>query len=557
MQLTNVEIARLFSELAFWLQIEGDNPFKIRAYHRAADTLKRLPKHVFDYTEEELKGISGFGKAIVEKLNQIKKSGTFETLERYRSLYPASLLELAKVSGLGPGKIGTLYRNMHVQTLEDLWACIEDGCITQIKGISSKIIPKLRESVRYLLENRHRIRYDEGIHIAEQLAEWVKREESKRHFWTIGALASFDNILESLDFLTDIPADQMQNILAGLPNIESIEHQPQQTMIRLRALQVPIHIRYGQSGNLGSLRVRYTSSTDFFKAFVDRYGYADSPTEEEFFRKLGAPFIPVELRHTASTLDEARLQSLDKLVDSSTLSGFIHCHSEYSDGAWSIETLIDEVRSRGFSYLVVTDHSQYARYAGGLTKDQLHRQWREIDALQLSHPEFPILKGIELDILPDGSLDYDEELRSHFDCIIASVHSHLDMDEDEATKRIIRAVESGEVHMLGHPTGRLLLLRKGYPLRYDAIFEACAANGVAIELNANPRRLDIDWKQIEAALRCGVKICINTDAHRVEDIAYFRYGLAAGRKAGLTADDNISSWDFDTFCEHFSIQWPH
>ena len=555
MKLSNVDVARLFSELAFWMQVEGDNPFKIRAYTRAADTLKRLPKHVFEYTEEELKNISGFGKAIVEKLGQIKQSGTFQTLERYRNMYPATLLELAKVSGLGPGKIGTLYRELHVQTLEDLLACIEDGCITKVKGISSKAVPKLRESVRYLLDNRRRIRYDEGDSLAKQLIEYVEKAEDKGKFWPIGALASFDNVLDSLDFLTDIPAERLQEILLGLPNLDGIDPSEEWTRVRLRDVAVPIRIRYGHSSNLGSLRVQYTSSDKFFRALIDRFGYVESPTEEDFFARIGAPYVPVELRHNPVILEGDHLHILDKLVEETTLRGFIHCHSNYSDGVWSIATLMEEVRSRGFSYLVLTDHSQYARYAGGLTVEELHRQWQEIDGLRRAHPDFPILKGIELDILPDGSLDYDEQLRKQFDFVIASVHSQLDMDEDQATERILRAVQSGEIHMLGHPTGRLLLLRKGYPLRYDEIFEACAANGVAIELNANPRRLDIDWKYIGEALGYGVKICINTDAHRLEDVDYFRYGIAAARKAGLTVDDNISSWDFATFCEHFSIHW--
>ncbi len=554
MKLSNVEIARLFSELAFWLQVEGDNPFKIRAYTRAADTLKRLPKHVFEYTEEELKNISGFGKAIVEKLGQIRQSGTFQTLERYRNKYPPSLLEMAKVSGLGPGKIGTLYRDFHVQSLEDLWTCIEDGCITKVKGISSKVVPKLRESVRYLLDNRHRLRYDEGERVAKQFIDFVRSVERRGHIWTIGTLASFDNVLESLDFLTDIPTDRLQEILSGYPHLDGIKQSEEGTRVQLRDLAVPIRIRYGQTSNLGSLRVQYTSSGEFFRALVDRFGYVESPTEEDFFRQLGVPYVPVELRHNPIVLEGDHLHTLDKLVEETTLRGFVHCHSNYSDGVWPIATLMEEVRSRGFSYLVLTDHSQYARYAGGLTVEELHRQWREIDDLRRAHPDFPILKGIELDILPDGSLDYDEDLRRQFDFIIASVHSQLDMEEDQATERILRAVQSGEIHMLGHPTGRLLLLRKGYPLHYEKIFEACASNGVAIELNANPRRLDIDWRRIEEALQAGVKISINTDAHRLEDVDYFHYGIAAGRKAGLTVDDNISSWDFTAFCEHFSIK---
>jgi DNA polymerase (family 10) len=305
----------------------------------------------------------------------------------------------------------------------------------------------------------------------------------------------------------------------------------------------------------GSKLFRYTGAGDFLEAFVQSYPGLDFrglPEEKAVFERAGMPFIAPELRESGQVLEWARQGRLPALITEADIKGVVHAHSTYSDGLHSLRDMALHARALGYGYLVISDHSKSAFYANGLQPERVMQQWAEIDELNAELAPFRIFKSIESDILNDGSLDYEADILARFDCIIASVHSNLRMDEDKATQRLITAIENPYTTILGHPTGRLLLSRKGYPIDHRRVIDACAANRVAIEINANPYRLDLDWQWIPYALEKGVKLCVNPDAHSKDGIRDIHYGVCAARKGGLSAAECLNALDAAAFAAYCS-----
>ena len=531
--MTNKEIAKTFQLLGNIMELHGENPFKIRSYQSAYRNLRKLDRPLAEMSPEEIGAIKGIGKAITGKIGELLNGGKMATLERYIERTPPGVVEMLGISGFGPKKIRTIWQDLGAETIgELLYACNENRLI-EIKGFGEKTQADLRIKLEYYLRSKGRFRYAQLEAEAKQLLAKVRqRLRGARVEWT-GALRRGANIVDRIELLvgqTDLELLFEEDLLIR-------EGQTADYQDARNSDGFPVRIYSCTSDNFGTEQFRRTATTVFLESFrqlTEGQDFSNLAEESAVFERTGLSYLPPELRDTERHLSYARSGKVPVLVEETEMRGVVHLHTNWSDGLNTIREMADACRARGYEYMGLTDHSKSAFYANGLKVDRLLQQWAEVDALNEEYEDFRIFKGIESDILSDGSLDYDEDILQRFDFIIASVHSNLKMDEAKATTRLINAIEHPHTTILGHPTGRLLLSRPGYPIDHQRIIDACAEHNVAIELNANPYRLDLDYSWIPYAVERGVPVSINPDAHSTGGIDDIRYGTLAARKGGLT-----------------------
>ncbi|MBC6996206.1 PHP domain-containing protein [Neolewinella lacunae] len=535
--MTNAEIAAHFNELAKLMELHQDNPFKIRSYAAAYNKLRKDDRPLATLTEAELQTMDGIGKAIAGKIHELATTGKMAVLEQFRAQTPPGIQQMLAVRGFGPKKVKAVWDGLGVTTVGQLLYAINENRLVELKGFGAKTQEDLREKLEFYQRSQGQYLYRTLDAIAEDLLARLEKAFPAERFARTGTLRRCCPTLTHLAFVTTLAP-------AAAPDIEGLEDlavDGEKVTASFEGFAVVLHCCTAE--NFGSRQFRYTGAPAFLEAFVAAYpgiDFTGLATEEDVFAKVGLPPIPPELREDGSSIVLAQENRLPKLVEVGDVRGVVHCHSTWSDGIHSVREMAEAARERGFAYLVLTDHSQSAFYANGLKEERVRAQWAEIDELNAELAPFRIFKGIESDILPDGNLDYPDDILAGFEVVIASIHSQLNMDEEKATERLLKAIANPFTTMLGHPTGRLLLSRSGYPIDHRRIIEACAEHGVAIELNANPYRLDMDWAWIPYAVEKGVKISINPDAHSVSGINDIRYGVLAARKGGLRRED---VWD--------------
>ena len=546
--MTNKEIAKTFSELAAIMELHDENPFKIKSYASAYRTLRSHEQPIAEMTRADIDNIKGVGKAIGDKIELLLKTGTFPTIEEYRQKTPAGVVEMLHIKGFGPKKIQVIWRDMGIETVgELLYACLENRLV-EYKGFGEKTQNELRRASEYFLAGRGKLHFAAAESHTLALTDILKGLWPNHQFYNAGDIARHEDVVSQIDILAvgDTPPNT-ELLPDSFKIIEKIEEGI--TLENEQGLQAHIHfITPDEAGPT----LLHLNSSDLFLAAVKNHFPAfevvASTTEQALFEANKVPYLHPELRHLPEVFEPILGgEPAPKLTEMSDIRGVLHTHTTYSDGANTLRDMATRARDLGYQYIGITDHSQAAFYANGLKLDRLEQQWAEIDALNIELTPFRIFKGIECDILADGALDYDDATLDRFDVIIASVHSNLRMDEAKATERILRAIAHPRTCILGHPTGRLLLSRPGYPIQHKRIIEACAANNVAIELNANPYRLDLDFRHIPYALQCGVRIAINPDAHSRDGINDIRYGLTAARKGGLAAAQCLNTLSADEF----------
>lgn len=555
--LTNKEIASAFSELAGLLELHGESSFKYNAYKNAYNFLRKLGEPLSEMNEMEITGIRGVGKAIAAKILELINTGKMETLEKWRSQTPMGIRQMLKVRGFGPKKIGVIWRDMGIETIgELLYACHENRLVS-IKGFGEKTQASLRDQLEYFMQAQDLYHFATIYPLALKLLNKLyDLYPDERHEFT-GDLRRNCPILDQIDLITT--AEQPYDFADGEAIQLINEHDDYWELGTPAGLEIKLHL--SEPENFGNRWFITSNSQEFTAACLKHSGKENIPdveNEEKVFEQLDLHFVLPELREMeqVSSIPSTGTSAIEgwspKLIEELDIKGVIHAHSTYSDGLNSIAEMARRCQELGYQYLGITDHSKAAFYADGMQVDQVEMQWAEIDRLNKDLTDFTIFKGIESDILNNGDLDYEEDILKQFDFIIASVHSNLKMDEDKATKRLITAIENPYTTILGHPTGRLLLSRRGYPIDYIKVIDACAANRVAIEINANPQRLDLDWQWIPYALHKGVKISINPDAHSLGGISDIKWGVMAARKGGLEAKDclcALKSADFNAFCK--------
>ena len=535
--MNNKEIARKFNLLGKVMELHDENPFKVRSYTSAYASLRKVSSPLIEMSEEELSEIKGVGKAIVGKIVELRDSGSMVTLQRYVDITPPGILEMLQIRGFGPKKVKVIWNQLNIITPGELLMACQENRLVELKGFGMKTQKALQEQLEFYFASRGQVHYAYVIDEANELLVLLKDRFSQSLVELTGEIRRKMPIVNAIEILTTASEEEMEAFI-----LELAEEIPELLSYKGYAVE----ITQVEEAYFGMEQFEKSASKEFLEAADIEYEAYEE--EESIFLEWDMAFVDPEYRESAMAIDQAKYGMLPDLITNEDMLGVVHNHSTYSDGLHTLKEMSDYTRDNGFQYLVMSDHSKAAFYADGLKEDQVEAQWADIDQINASYDDgFRVYKGIEADILNDGSMDYGNDFLSQFEVVVASIHSQLNMDMEKANRRLIKAIENPHTHILGHMTGRLLLSRAGYPIDHELIIDACAANGMIIELNANPQRLDIDWTWIPSALEKGVMISINPDAHVRESIHYMQFGVHVARKAGLTKEQCLNSKNADDF----------
>lgn len=543
----NYSISDNFSLLSKLMDIHGENSFKAKSFASAAFTIEKLPSPLKDIPRDEIFRIKGIGESTGKSILEMLDTQQCSLLNHYMEITPAGILEIMKIKGLGPKKIATIWKELEIESMGELLYACNENRLMLLKGFGAKTQESVRQNIEFYLSNRHRFLFAEVAATGQELEKQLQQLMAPAAVSLTGAFRRHSIIIDEIELLIAAPVDVVQQQLATLPGFSLTTANASDLVWQLNEkLKVITHCC--DAANFAATLFNTTGSPAFIDKFNAAGGAAflhNATTEEAIFSAAGMDYIPPFLREGINELTLARNHQLPETIVSSDIKGIIHSHSNWSDGESSLEEMATAAKAQGFEYLVISDHSRTAFYANGLQIERILAQHAEIDELNKKLAPFRIFKSIESDILNDGALDYPDEILAKFDLVIASVHSNLKMTEEKAMARLLKAIENPYTTILGHMTGRLLLSRNGYPVDHKAIIDACAANNVVIELNAHPRRLDIDWTWLHYALEKKVLISIDPDAHSIPGFQDIKYGTLAAQKGGITKANNLSSFTVD------------
>jgi DNA polymerase (family 10) len=552
----NKEITKVFKLLSQLMELHQENPFKIKSIANASFKLDKLPFKLKDKNIAELEKIDGVGKSSAAKIIELLETGSLKELDNLVAETPSGIIEMLGIKGLGPKKIEIIWNVLNIDTIGELYYACNENRLIEAKGFGLKTQEEIKLSIEFKMANAGRFLYAKIEKLAAEYLSILQNlfKNTQAEVLITGEFRRKCEIIDSLDYL--VVATDADSTLKDLANqIENIAFNQTNDGFTLKDLNgVNIKITTCQPAEKGNYLFETTGSlthVELVKALIpnnEKY-----KTEEELYASAGLDFIEPELREGFNEVELANNKALPNLVTYNDLLGTLHNHSTWSDGVHTIEEMALHCRDvLNLQYLGMCDHSKTAVYANGLTIQSVLNQHEEINNLNKKLTPFKIFKGIESDILSDGSLDYPDEILEKFDFVVASVHSAMKMDEEKATDRLIKAIENPFTTILGHPTGRLLLARNGYPLDFKKIIDACAANKVVIEINANPLRLDLDWRWHRYAVEKGVLLSINPDAHRKEGFLDMQYGVYVARKGGLSASNCLNTYNLTEIESYFS-----
>jgi DNA polymerase (family 10) len=552
--MNNYEIADQFSLLSKLMDVHGENSFKSKTYSIAAFNIERLPAEVATMHDAELFGLKGIGDSTGKKIRELQATGKLAQLDEIIAKTPKGIIDMLQIKGLGPKKIAVIWKELGIESLGELeYACNENRLVA-LKGFGAKTQESVLQNIMYFKQNLGFHLWSEVEVIGASILNQLKRNYPAQLFSLTGDIRRHNETVEFIEVVTTAGKELLYREFEKIS--DSVIDASADDMVQVHIPSLPRFRFYIVEESKFTHKLFTTScSADFLAAFQSKYKLPETPaSEEQIFELNGLAFIPPALRETAGILQKAAENALPDLIMPFDIRGIIHSHSTNSDGVHTIRQMAEGAIERGLEYLVISDHSQSAFYAGGLKPEQIAAQHQEIDALNVELAPFKIFKSIESDILSDGSLDYSDQVLSTFDLVIASVHSNLKMSKDKAMERVLKAVRNPYTTILGHPTGRLLLSREGYPLDYKVLVDTCAEHNVVLEINAHPRRLDINWRWIEYALEKGVLLSIDPDAHSVEGYYDTYYGVMVSQKGGLTREHNLSSFSLQQFEEYLKIK---
>ena len=547
--MTNAAISDNFSLLSKLMDIHNENSFKAKSYAIAAFTVDKLPEELSVLPKEKIFSIKGIGESAGQKIIEQLETGALKILEEYIQKTPEGVIEmLQKIKGLGPKKISTIWKEMEIESIGELLYACNENRLTLYKGFGEKTQESVKKSIEFYLNAL-------GSYLYAQIESYaVAFTTSLQHYFKdynielTGAFKRQFSVIEELEWITTLPIEQLKNFFTI--NGYAVEEETSSHIVFKGNENVVLKFYTTNKTTFYSKIFQHSCSDEFLQKWTNEFGSITEEnfeSEEQIFIKKNVEFIPSYRREEARIIELAKQKNVPKEIQESDIRAIIHSHSKWSDGSNSLEEMATAAITRGLEYLVISDHSKTAFYANGLQVERVLAQHQEIEELNKKLAPFKIFKSIESDILNDGSLDYDDEILKQFDLVIASIHSNLSMSEDKAMFRLITAIENPYTTILGHLTGRLLLSRNGYPVNHQKIIDACAANNVVIELNAHPRRLDIDWRFINAALDKNVLISINPDAHSIDGFDDCRFGVLSAQKTLLTKEQNLSSFSLQQF----------
>ncbi len=546
----NKYIAAQINLLAKLLELHNENPFKIKNYTYAAQLIKKYPDALVALEEDALKNIKGIGSATASKIWELIQTGKIAELENQLDKTPIGVVEMLQVKGLGAKKVATLWKEMGIETIGELeYACTENRLIS-FKGFGIKTQESILQNIAFIKSNTGYYLWADATEIKNVTEKILQQFFPENTFTITGDYVHQLTTLHTLIWVTDCPLSNIEKHFTNTETENTIAHINDNTLTLSFPNTITHQFRYTNRENIVKEAFLLSGDEEFIGTFTGKYTIQNVQNEEDIFKQHSLNYIPPALRYGKKSIELAAQNNLPDLIQTKDIKGVIHCHTTYSDGVNTVEEMANEAIKRGYEYIVISDHSQSAGYAGGLKLENILQQHEEINQLnQKLHP-FKIYKSIESDILSDGALDYPSEVLAKFDLVIASVHSNLNMTQEKAMQRILTAIRNPFTTILGHPSGRLLLSREGYPLDYITLIDECAKHNVAIEINAHPRRLDIDWQWIPYALSKNVLLSVNPDAHSIAGIDVLQYGIAAAQKGYLTAANNLSSFN-KIELEHF------
>ena len=544
------------------MELHDENPFKIRSYQSALISLERGDQDIMGLPEKELAAIQGVGKSMVDAIQQLKETETFPFLEELLAKTPEGILEVLQIKGLGPKKVKTLWEELGITSTHELMEACQSGKVAKIKGFGEKTQHTIIENLEFKASNSGKWLYADIENIIGQLKESFQELAPDAELASVGDFARQLEIISEAEYL--LASDELAAVKSKIKAMEAIdwillESGPRTLRGKMKEIELRVSVHFCYKEDFLWKKLSLIAAPGHLESLVDekesiaqKLQKKDYSSEKEFFSINNLQYIPTEMREGYGEVELAKENKIPELLSEKDLKGILHNHSTYSDGKHSLRQMAEYCRELGYEYLGISDHSKTAFYAGGLTEEQIVKQHQEIDALNKEMAPFRIFKGIESDILSDGKLDYADDVLASFDFIVASVHSILNMDVRRATIRLITAIENPYTTILGHPTGRLLLRRQGYPIDHKSVIDACAANNVVIEINANPWRLDLDWRWVRYAIDQGVLLSINPDAHAMEGYSDMRYGVLVGRKGGLTKEMTLNAMTGEQIANYFN-----
>ena len=559
-QVDNRKIAKMFNEIADLLDIDGDNPFKVRAYRNAARTILGYPRQMADLVEEgfDLTSLRGIGKELAKKITEIVQTGKLAYLEKLKKTHPSQLEELLKIPGLGPKRVRLLHELLHINSLADLEKALNEGKLEKVPGFGKKLIAKIENGIQTRRYEAHRFKLSEALPVAEWIVKILKKTKGAVQVAIAGSLRRRKETVHDIDLVTacEETSDTMVYFL-NLPKIQKIVMKGTTRSTILLENGMSVDLRVVGIENFGATLHHFTGSKahniTLRKMAVEKgmkineYGIwqgnkrIGGEREQDIYDAFGMQYIEPEMRENRGEIALAQKHSLPNLIVQTDIKGDLHMHTTYSDGLASIEEMAQQAKRLGYEYIAVTDHTEHLKVAHGMDEKRIRTQLEEIDTLNEKLDGITILKSAEVDILEDGSLDMPQSMLKALDLAVCSVHTKFNLSREKQTKRILKAMENPHFSILAHPTGRLIGLREPYAIDMEAVMQKAKERGCILELNAQPDRLDLNDIHCKMAKEMGVRIAVSTDAHSLKDLELMRYGIWQARRGWLEKEDVVNT----------------
>ncbi|HCV42830.1 MAG TPA: DNA polymerase/3'-5' exonuclease PolX [Bacteroidetes bacterium] len=575
-------IAEILDEMGTLLELQGANPFKSRAFHNASRAVEGLTSDIAGLVESGgIREIDGIGEKIALVISDLVQQGESKDYDELRKGIPDGVLEMLRVQGLGPKKVKVLYEKLKIKSLAELEAAAKSDKLSAVEGFGEKTQENILKGIQALRARGEKTIYPKAVSAAERVFKDVITRKEVIRGEIAGSLRRKKEVIGDIDIVVSAKESARSALMDAFTSHFDVEtviaKGDTKSSVVLKAgincdmrivddSEYPFTLNYFTGSKEHNIEMR--SRAKKYGWSLNEYGFSELGTEEkrgkakrivrckdepDIYKALELDYIPPELRENTGEIEAAEEEGLPRLVEYNDIRGTFHCHTKYSDGVNTLEEMADGARKLGWEYLGIGDHSKVAAYAGGLSEEKVKRQFKEIDELNARLKGFRLFKGTECDILPNGELDWPDKVLSSFEYVVVSIHSSFKMTEAEMTKRIIKALKTKYVTMLGHPTGRLLLSRDAYPLDMIQVINAAADYGKIIEINAHPLRLDLDWRLCKYAAEKGVMIAINPDAHNIEGLDDVRFGVGTARKGWLEKKDILNTKPLSGVLKYFNI----
>jgi DNA polymerase (family 10) len=565
------QVAAILDEMGTLFELKGENPFKCRAFHNAARVIEALTQDLAALVDSgNIRGIKGIGDHLAEIITDLVKSGKSKEYEQVKASLPEGLLQMVRIPGLGPKRIKVLYEKLKLKSISELKEACENHRLAKLEGFGEKTEENILKGIELLTKSSDKHLYPHAWESAEKILTTLQKLKEVKRCEAAGSLRRKKEIIGDIDIVVSAEErhrEKIFDVFVSNPEVQRIIARGEtKSSVVLKAgincdvrivndAEYPFALNYFTGSKEHNVEMR--SRARAYGLSLNEYGFTRvegaagkkvrsiprCKDESEIYASLDLAYVPPELRENMGEIEAAEKEQLPELIEDKDVRGTFHCHTNYSDGANTLEEMAEAARRLGWAYLGIADHSKVAAYAGGLSESKVKQQLKEIEKLNARLKNFRLFSGTEVDILPDGTLDYSDKLLAKLDHVVASIHSKFKMTEAEATKRVIKAIKNKYVTMVGHPTGRLLLSREGYPINMVEVINAASDYGKAIEINAHPLRLDLDWRLVKYAKQKKVPIFINPDAHNTDGLRDVFYGVGIARKGWLEAKDVVNAWD--------------